>query len=110
MLLTILESSSADSATLSLSLLSTTKIRPCTANTEGSEVALINVIHITGQNVYIDINRSSHQQDSDVSLVLVLYLCVLEVVSPQRSDLVLTTDVPDCETDVLVLDCLHIKT
>lgn len=43
-------------------------------------------------------------------LVLVLYLCVLEVVSPQRSDLVLTTDVPNCETDVLILDCLHVKT
>ncbi len=45
-----------------------------------------------------------------VVLVLVQYLCVLEVVSPKRSDLVLTTDVPNCETDVLVLDCLHVKT
>lgn len=37
-------------------------------------------------------------------------LCVLEVVSPQRTDLVLTADVPHCETDVLVLHRLHIKT
>lgn len=42
-------------------------------------------------------------------LVLVLYLCVLEVVSPQRSDLVLTTNIPNCETDVLVLDRLNVE-
>ena len=38
-----------------------------------------------------------------------MYLCVEEVVSPQRSDLVLTTDVPHCETDILVFDRLHIE-
>lgn len=43
-------------------------------------------------------------------LVSALYLCVLEVVSPQRSDLVLTTDIPNCEADVLVLNRLHIET
>ena len=43
-------------------------------------------------------------------LVLVQYLSVLEIVSPQRSDLVLAANVPDCETDVLVLDRLHVKT
>lgn len=37
-------------------------------------------------------------------------LCVLEVVSPQRSNFVLATDIPYCETDVLVLYCLYIKT
>ena len=37
-------------------------------------------------------------------------LCVLEVVSPQWSDLVLTADVPHRKADVLVLDCLHIET
>ena len=36
-------------------------------------------------------------------------LRVLEVVPPQRSDLVLPTDVPDCELDVLVLDCLDVE-
>lgn len=41
--------------------------------------------------------------------VLVLYLCVLKVVSPKRSDLVLTTNIPNCETDVLVFDCLNIE-
>ena len=38
-----------------------------------------------------------------------VYLCVGVVVSPQWSDLVLTTDIPHCETDVLILDGLHVE-
>jgi len=37
-------------------------------------------------------------------------LGVLEVVSPQRSDLILSTDIPDGERDVLVLDSLDVET
>jgi hypothetical protein len=37
-------------------------------------------------------------------------LGVLEVMSPQRTDLVLTTDVPHGELDVLVLDSLDVET
>jgi len=37
-------------------------------------------------------------------------LGVLEVMSPQRSDLVLATDVPHGEADVLVLDRLNVET
>ena len=37
-------------------------------------------------------------------------LCVLEVMAPQRSDLVLTPDVPDSEADVLVLHRLYVET
>lgn len=36
-------------------------------------------------------------------------LGVLEVVPPQRSDLVLTTDIPHGERDVLVLDSLDVE-
>ena len=36
-------------------------------------------------------------------------LCILEVVSPQWTDLVLTSDIPDGEADVLVFDSLHIE-
>jgi len=36
-------------------------------------------------------------------------LGVLEVVAPQRADLVLTADVPHGEADVLVLDRLHVE-
>ena len=36
-------------------------------------------------------------------------LGVLEVVSPEGSDLVLATHVPDCEADVFVFYCLHIE-
>lgn len=38
------------------------------------------------------------------------YLCVLEVMSPERSDLVLATNVPYSETDILKFYCLHIET
>lgn len=37
-------------------------------------------------------------------------LSVLEVVSPQRTDLVLTTNVPDGELDVLIFDSLDVET
>jgi hypothetical protein len=37
-------------------------------------------------------------------------LGVLEVMPPQRSDLVLTSDIPHCELDVLVLDGLDVET
>ena len=37
-------------------------------------------------------------------------LRVLVVVAPERADLVLTADVPDCERDVLVLDRLNVET
>jgi hypothetical protein len=36
-------------------------------------------------------------------------LRVLEVVSPERADLVLAADVPDGELDVLVFDCLDVE-
>ena len=36
-------------------------------------------------------------------------LCVLEVMSPERTDLVLPSDVPDRERDVLVLDRLDVE-
>lgn len=39
-----------------------------------------------------------------------LTLSVLEVVAPQRSDFVLTADVPHCEADILVFYSFHIKT
>ena len=37
------------------------------------------------------------------------YLSVLEVVAPQRADLVLTSDVPHGEVNVLVFDSFHVK-
>jgi len=37
-------------------------------------------------------------------------LSVLEVVTPERTDLILATDIPHGEVDVLVLDSLHIET
>lgn len=38
------------------------------------------------------------------------YLCILEVMSPQGSNLVLATHIPNSETDVFILDSLHIET
>lgn len=37
-------------------------------------------------------------------------LGVLVVVSPQGSDLVLSSDIPHCEADVLILDSLDVET
>ena len=37
-------------------------------------------------------------------------LGVLEVMPPERTDLVLTSDIPHGEGDVLVLDCLDVET
>ena len=37
-------------------------------------------------------------------------LSVLEVVSPQRSNLVLPAHIPHCELNVLVFDCLNVET
>jgi len=37
-------------------------------------------------------------------------LSVLEVVSPERSNFVLSADVPHCETDVLVFHGFHVET
>lgn len=37
-------------------------------------------------------------------------LSVLEVVSPEWSDLVLTTHIPHGKLNVLVLNCLHVET
>lgn len=37
-------------------------------------------------------------------------LCVLEIMTPQRTNFVLSADIPHCETDVFVLNGLHIKT
>lgn len=37
-------------------------------------------------------------------------LGVLEVMSPERSDFVLSTDIPHCELNVLVLDGLDVET
>ena len=36
-------------------------------------------------------------------------LCVLEVVSPQWPNLILSTDIPYGKLNVLVLDCLNVK-
>ena len=36
-------------------------------------------------------------------------LCVLEIVPPQRPDLVLSTHIPHSEADVLVFNSLHIE-
>lgn len=38
------------------------------------------------------------------------YLCVLEIMPPKRSDLVLATHIPNRETDIFVFYSLHIET
>lgn len=38
-----------------------------------------------------------------------MYLCVLEVMSPQGPNFVLAADIPHGEADVFVFDCLYVK-
>ena len=33
----------------------------------------------------------------------------LKIMTPERSNFILTANIPNSEADVLVLDCLHIK-
>lgn len=39
-----------------------------------------------------------------------LTLRVLEIMPPQWANFVLPTDIPHCETDIFVLNGLHVKT
>lgn len=44
-----------------------------------------------------------------LTLYYCLTLCVLEIMTPQWSNLILTTDVPNCETYILVLHSFNVK-
>ena len=66
-------------------------------NSEGTELT-----YTSPQNP--GLKRWMQDTEDDITL------CVLEVMSPQRSNLVLTTHIPHCETDVLVLHSLHVET
>lgn len=72
---------------------------------EGSLAELILVQHalklLTSLNNTVTIIAVDDEDDT---------LGVLEVVPPQRTDLVLTTDIPHGERDVLVLDRLDVET
>ena len=56
---------------------------------------------LTGLNNTIAIVAVNDENDT---------LGVLEVMPPQRTDLVLTADIPHCELDVLVLNGLDVET
>ena len=54
-------------------------------------------------------------EDEEVLPVITVYnedksLGVLEIMSPQRSDLILTTHIPNCETDVFVFHSFNVET
>lgn len=66
----------------------------------------IEKILICRQDILTSINTVSIVRVNDEDKTL----CVLVVVSPERSDLVLTPYVPDGETNVLVLYGLHVET
>jgi len=73
-------------------------------NQEQGIAQLILVEHslelLTCLNNTISVIRVDHEDDT---------LGILEVMPPQRSDLVLPTNVPHCELDVLVLDSLDVE-
>lgn len=86
----ILISSSRASLTRSLSLLSTTKMSPKHSPSGEESVHLLK-------------NRSL------TSPLALLTLCVLKVVSPEGTNLVLPTHIPHSEADVLVFHRLHVE-
>lgn len=56
---------------------------------------------LPGLNDTVTVVAVNHEDDT---------LGVLEIVSPQRTDLVLTTDIPHGKLNVLVLDRLNVET
>lgn len=56
---------------------------------------------LTGLDDTVAIVAVHHEDDT---------LGVLEIVAPQRADLVLTADIPHGELDVLILDSLDVET
>jgi len=52
--------------------------------------------------------------DDTVTIVAINYeddtLSVLEVMSPQRPDLILSTNIPNCELNIFVLNSLNVET
>ena len=93
----ILMSSSRASPILSLSFESTTKIKPCVRLEE--ELSTMNEV------LYL----LAFATNSYKYFRIYKHLRILEVVAPQRPDLVLTADIPDRERDVLVLDRLDVE-
>ena len=60
-------------------------------------------------NKWLDV-QNSEAGVKELSFMLARTLCVLKVMPPQRSDLVLTADVPHCKADVLVFNRLDVET
>ena len=68
------------------------------------------IMSMTHKTIKCDFQDGCHALHILYYTGLPLTLSVLEVVSPERSDLVLSADVPHCETDVLILHSLNIET
>jgi len=58
--------------------------------------------------------RNGNWVNSIKSVTLKMYgishLGILEVMPPERPNFILTTNIPNCETNVLIFYCFHIKT
>ena len=53
--------------------------------------------------------KTQTERETDTDTLTHTHLCVLEVVPPEGADLVLTTDIPHSEGNVLVLHSLHVE-
>ena len=112
----ILFSSSLASPVRSRSLLSTTKIRPKQMKNESNcnkhriryEKAKERLRKT--KDAFSEFHHRSILHNISNSPTGKLTLCVLEVMSPKWSDFVLTADIPNSKTYVLVLHCFYIKT
>lgn len=85
--------SSRASPIRSLSLLSTTKISPCKMCNR-KEALSLELEHL----IFV------------ISFAMSTYLCVLEVMPPKWTNLVLTAHIPNCKTNILVFYSLDVET
>lgn len=69
---------------------------------DSSTICIVELRHQRYAMMTTDVGHCCHR--------CVSYLCVLEVVPPEGADLVLTAHIPHGETNVLVLNSLHVKT
>ncbi len=95
----------SDCCTQMLSIISYRKILLVGKDKEKSVAQLILVEHalkfLTSLDNTISVVGVDNKDDT---------LGILKVMSPERSNLVLATNVPNCELDVLVLDGLNVET
>jgi len=67
-------------------------------------------IHFNSVTLFNKTADSKYAQQNFIHVTHKNYLCVLEVMPPQWSDLILAADIPHCKADVFVLNSFNVET